>query len=78
VPALDRELRWLRAFALLTYPFVCVPFLFLFFEEHGLGDIFQYTVHNATLRAQVGKLQEAGEVIPSCITVTNSRRARVK
>jgi len=36
VPALDRELRWLRAFALLTYPFICVPFLFLFFEEHGL------------------------------------------
>jgi hypothetical protein len=49
-----------------------------FFEEHGLGDIFQYTVHNATLRSQVGKLQEAGEEIPSCIAVTNSRRARVK
>lgn len=36
VPALDRELRWLRAYALLTYPFVCVPFLFLFFQSHGL------------------------------------------
>ncbi len=36
VPALNRELRWLRAYALLTYPFVCVPFLFLFFQSHGL------------------------------------------
>ena len=34
--SLDRELRWLRAYALLTYPFVCVPFLFLFFQAHGL------------------------------------------
>ncbi len=49
-----------------------------FFEEHGLGDIFQYSVHNATLRAQIGKLQEAGEEIPDCITVTNGKRARVK
>lgn len=41
VPALDRELRWLRAYALLTYPFVCVPFLFLYFSDHGL-DLAQY------------------------------------
>ncbi len=33
---LDRELRWLRAYALLTYPFACVPFLYLFFRHSGL------------------------------------------
>lgn len=32
----DRELRLLHAYALLTYPFVCVPFLFLYFRDHGL------------------------------------------
>ena len=33
---LDRQLRWLRGYALVTYPFACVPFLFLFFTEHGM------------------------------------------
>ena len=33
---LDRQLRWLRNYALVTYPFACVPFLFLFFSEHGM------------------------------------------
>ena len=41
MPTLERELRWLRAYALLTYPFACVPFLFLFFRDHGL-DLAQY------------------------------------
>ncbi|MEO6593918.1 MAG: MFS transporter [Planctomycetota bacterium] len=35
---LDRQLRRLRAFALLTYPFACVPFLFLFFHGHGMDE----------------------------------------
>jgi MFS family permease len=35
---LDRQLRLLRAYALLTYPFACVPFLFLFFRRHGMGE----------------------------------------
>lgn len=35
---LDRKLRRLRAFALVTYPFACVPFLFLFFRQHGLDQ----------------------------------------
>lgn len=33
---LRRQLRHLRAYALLTYPFVCIPFLFLYFAEAGL------------------------------------------
>ena len=33
---LERELRWLRAYALVTYPFACVPFLFLFFTDHEM------------------------------------------
>ena len=33
---LERQLRWLRSYALVTYPFACVPFLFLFFTEHGM------------------------------------------
>ncbi len=33
---LDRQLRWLRAYALLTYPFACVPFLYVFFRHSGL------------------------------------------
>jgi MFS family permease len=36
--ALDRQLRLLRAFACVTYPFACVPFLFLFFRDHGLDQ----------------------------------------
>tara|TARA_R110002096_G_scaffold52057_4_gene135788 strand:- start:2016 stop:3266 length:1251 start_codon:yes stop_codon:yes gene_type:complete len=39
--ALQRELAWLRAYALVTYPFACVPFLFLFFADHGM-DAGQY------------------------------------
>lgn len=35
---LDRQLRLLRAFALVTYPFACVPFLFLFFQRYGLDQ----------------------------------------
>lgn len=38
---LDQELRRLRAYALVTYPFACVPFLFLFFAQHGM-DAGQY------------------------------------
>lgn len=34
---LDRQLRWLRAYALVTYPFACVPFLFVYFQSHGMG-----------------------------------------
>ncbi len=37
VPELERQLRLLRAYALLTYPFVCVPFLFFFFSAQGLS-----------------------------------------
>jgi MFS family permease len=36
VPAIDRELRLLRAYAVLTYPFACVPFLFFYFRSCGL------------------------------------------
>lgn len=36
VTPLERELRLLRAFALLTYPFACVPFLYFYFRGHGL------------------------------------------
>ncbi|MBL8751133.1 MAG: MFS transporter [Planctomycetes bacterium] len=35
---LDRQLRLLRAYALLTYPFACVPFLFLWFHRHGMDE----------------------------------------
>jgi len=35
---LERQLRRLRAYALLTYPFACVPFLFLFFRHHGMDE----------------------------------------
>lgn len=33
---IDRQLRLLSAFALLNYPFACVPFLYLYFRQHGL------------------------------------------
>jgi predicted MFS family arabinose efflux permease len=33
---LARQLRCLRLYALLTYPFACVPFLFLYFHDHGI------------------------------------------
>lgn len=36
--SLDRQLGLLRAFAWVTYPFACVPFLFLFFQQHGLNQ----------------------------------------
>jgi MFS family permease len=32
------QLRRLRLYALLTYPFACVPFLFLFFQRHGMDQ----------------------------------------
>ena len=35
---LDRQLRCLYAYAFFTYPFACVPFLFLFFRAHGMGE----------------------------------------
>ncbi|MCR9248308.1 MAG: MFS transporter [bacterium] len=38
LPKLDRELRLLRAYGLVTYPFACVPFLFLFFGQHGMDQ----------------------------------------
>jgi len=39
--ALEQELKWLRAYAVVTYPFACVPFLFIFFADHGM-DAGQY------------------------------------
>jgi hypothetical protein len=33
---LDRQLRWLHLYALLTFPFACVPFLFYHFTREGL------------------------------------------
>jgi len=36
--SLDRQLRLLRAFAAVTYPFACAPFLFLYFADHGLDQ----------------------------------------
>lgn len=41
VSQLETQLRWLRTYALLTYPFACVPFLFLFFQDSGL-DLADY------------------------------------
>ncbi|MCU0865504.1 MAG: MFS transporter [Planctomycetes bacterium] len=35
---LRRQLACLHAYALVTYPFACVPFLFLYFRQHGLGE----------------------------------------
>lgn len=35
---LAAQLRWLAAFAALTYPFAAVPFLFLWFRDHGIND----------------------------------------
>jgi hypothetical protein len=35
---LARQLAKLRAYALLTYPFACVPFLFLYFRDHGIDE----------------------------------------
>ncbi|MGC6489049.1 MAG: MFS transporter [Planctomycetota bacterium] len=49
---LERQLAWLRGYALVTYPFACVPFLFLFFAERGL-DAAEYgeilTAYYATM-----------------------------
>jgi MFS family permease len=36
--ALRRQIRSLRAFAALTYPFACVPFLWFWFQEHGVDN----------------------------------------
>jgi MFS family permease len=36
--SLARQLAWLRVYALLTYPFACVPFLFLWFVDHGMDE----------------------------------------
>lgn len=38
MPPLERDLRLLRAYALVTYPFACVPFLYLFFGQHGVDQ----------------------------------------
>ncbi|MCA8954226.1 MAG: MFS transporter [Planctomycetes bacterium] len=35
---LERELRLLRAFAVVTYPFACVPFLYLWFGRYGVDQ----------------------------------------
>ena len=49
---LERQLAWLRSYALVTYPFACVPFLFLFFTDHGI-DAAEYgevlTAYYATM-----------------------------
>lgn len=45
--SLDRQLRLLRAYATLTYPFACVPFLFLYFQQHGLDTAGYGTVIGA-------------------------------
>jgi len=34
--ALDRQIRLLRAYAALTYPFACVPFLWFWFDDLGI------------------------------------------
>jgi hypothetical protein len=34
---LARQLALLHAYAFVTYPFACVPFLFLFFRQHGMS-----------------------------------------
>ncbi|MBZ0153262.1 MAG: MFS transporter [Planctomycetes bacterium] len=57
VPTLERQLRLLRGFGLLTYPFACVPFLFLWFQSHGLdaagyGEVLS-TYYLAMLLAEV-------------------------
>lgn len=57
VPPLERQLRLLRGFGLLTYPFACVPFLFLWFQSHGLdaagyGEVLS-TYYLAMLLAEV-------------------------
>jgi len=36
--SLERQLALLRGYALVTYPFACVPFLYLFFRQHGLNQ----------------------------------------
>jgi MFS family permease len=38
VDPLARQLRCLRLYAVLTYPFTCVPFLYLYFHAHGIRD----------------------------------------
>ena len=35
---LDAQLWRLRAYAVVTYPFACVPFLFLWFRQHGVDE----------------------------------------
>ena len=35
---LRRQLACLHAYALVTYPFACVPFLFLYFRQHGIDE----------------------------------------
>ena len=39
VPGLSRQINALRAFALLTYPFACVPFLWFWFHRHGIDNV---------------------------------------
>ncbi|MGE0144085.1 MAG: MFS transporter [Planctomycetota bacterium] len=35
----DRRIRALRAFATVTYPFACVPFLWFWFRDHGVDAV---------------------------------------
>ena len=35
---LRRQLACLHGYALVTYPFACVPFLFLYFRQHGMDE----------------------------------------
>lgn len=33
---LTKQLRWLGLYAVVTYPFACVPFLYFYFRDHGV------------------------------------------
>jgi MFS family permease len=38
---LDKQIRLLGAYGILTYPFACIPFLFFYFKDFGI-DLVQY------------------------------------
>ena len=37
MPLLDRQIRLLGAYAVFTYPFACIPFLYFFFKDNGIS-----------------------------------------
>ena len=37
MPEFDRQIRLLSAYAIFTYPFACIPFLYFFFKAHGIS-----------------------------------------